>query len=137
VLDRGGGVLSRLLVPFRLGLGARLGDGSQYMSWISRADEVAAIGFLLGRPDISGPVNLTAPEPVTNAEFTAALAEVLGRPGVLRVPAIALRAALGEAAGELLAGARVQPVRLLAAGFQFRHPDIRMALAAILRSGTG
>ncbi|HEY2441520.1 MAG TPA: TIGR01777 family oxidoreductase [Streptosporangiaceae bacterium] len=143
VLSPQGGTLGRLVPLFRLGLGLPLGPGTQYMSWISLADEVAALRFLLDRPDVTGPVNGTAPGPVTNADFTAALTAALGRPALLRlpvpglrlpasllrVPTPALRLALGEMAGELLASARVLPHRLLEAGYPFRHPDITTALA--------
>ena len=132
VLAADGGMLGRLLLPFRLGLGAKVGSGRQYFSWISLTDEIRAIRFLLGSPGASGPFNLTAPEPVTNAEFTRALAKALGRPAVLGLPAAALRAALGEVASELLGSARVVPARLEEAGFRFVHPDIATALAALL-----
>ena len=102
VLAKNGGMLGRLMPLFRLGLGGRLGPGTQYMSWIAMADVAGAISFLLDRPDIAGPVNLTTPNPVTNARFTSALAAALGRPALLRVPASALTIALGEAAGEIL-----------------------------------
>ncbi len=132
VLAPRGGMLGSLLLPFRLGLGARIGPGTQYLSWISLADEISAIRFLLDRKELAGPVNLTAPEPVTNAEFTAALARTLHRPGFLQLPAPLVRAALGELAGELLGSLRVKPAKLLQAGFAFREPDLRSALAAIL-----
>jgi uncharacterized protein len=132
VLATGGGLLGRLLLPFKFGLGARIGPGTQYLSWISLTDEVRAIEYLLSTSDIEGPVNLTAPEPVTNAEFTRALAETLHRPAVLRLPSVLLSTALGEVAGELLASARVVPARLQEAGFTFRTPDIRSALSSIL-----
>lgn len=132
VLAVEGGMLGRLMLPFRLGLGAKIGSGSQYMSWISLTDEVRAIRFALGRPDIAGPINLTAPEPATNADFTKALASVLGRPSLLTVPSPVLRFALGELASELLASARVVPGRLMQAGFAFRDPDIRTALTTIV-----
>ena len=132
VLAAEGGMLARLMLPFRLGLGAKIGSGSQYLSWISLTDEVRAIKFALDRSDISGPVNLTAPEPVTNAEFTKALAKVLARPSVFTLPSPVLRAALGELASELLASARVVPARLLEAGFTFRDPDVRAALTPIV-----
>jgi uncharacterized protein len=132
VLAASGGMLGRLLLPFRLGLGAKLGSGRQYFSWISLTDEVRAIRFLLESAGASGPFNLTAPEPVTNAEFTRALARALGRPAVLGLPSVALRAALGEVASELLGSARVVPARLEEAGFRFAHPDIATALAAML-----
>jgi len=136
VLAAAGGMLSRLMLPFRLGLGAKLGSGSQYLSWISLHDDVRAIRFLLDEPSIDGPVNLTAPQPVTNAEFTSALAKALGRPAILRVPAGVLNVALGEVASELLTGARVVPRRLLQAGFSFEDPDIAAALARVLAPGT-
>jgi uncharacterized protein (TIGR01777 family) len=132
VLAAEGGMLARLMLPFRLGLGAKIGSGSQYLSWISLTDEVRAIKFALGLDDISGPVNLTAPEPVTNGEFTKALAQVLGRPSLFTLPSPVLRAALGDLASELLASARVVPARLLQAGFDFRDPDIKMALTTIM-----
>jgi hypothetical protein len=135
VLAADGGMLGRLVLPFRFGLGAKLGAGSQYLSWISLVDHIRAIRFLLDTPAVDGPVNLTAPHPVTNAEFTAALAKALGRPAILRVPAGALSAALGEVASELLASARVEPRKLLDAGFSFRYPDIATALAAVLGPG--
>jgi uncharacterized protein (TIGR01777 family) len=132
VLAADGGMLGRLMLPFRLGLGARIGSGSQYLSWISLTDEVRAIKVVLDRSDLAGPVNLTAPEPVTNAEFTKALAKVLGRPAVFTLPSPVLSAALGELASELLASARVVPSKLLEAGFRFRDPDVRTALTTIV-----
>jgi len=134
VLARKGGLLGRTLPLFRLGLGGRLGSGRQYLSWITLADEVAALNHLLAHDDISGPVNLTAPEPVTNAEFTRALGRALHRPAVLAVPGVALRTVLGrEMADEMvLAGQRVRPGVLGATGFQFAHPSIDEALAAVL-----
>jgi len=136
VMSRRGGVLARLLPPFRLGLGARLGSGSQVMSWITLADYGAIVKFLLAHPEISGPVNLTTPNPVTNAEFTAALAAAVHRPGRLFLPGQALKLALGEATTDLLSSARVMPRRLEAAGYQFRFPDLPGALAAEL-AGAG
>ena len=132
VLSRHGGMLARMLPPFRLGLGARLGSGSQVMSWITLADYTAIVGFLLAHPGISGPVNLTTPHPVTNAEFTAALAAAVHRPGLLFLPGQALKLALGEVTSDLLASARVMPRRLEAAGYQFLFPDLPGALAAEL-----
>lgn len=132
VLAAEGGMLSRLMLPFRLGLGAKMGSGVQYLSWISLTDEVQAIKFVLDRDDIAGPVNLTAPEPVTNAEFTKALAKTLARPALVTLPSLVLRAALGELASELLASARVVPGRLLRAGFTFRDPDIWTALTSVV-----
>lgn len=129
-------MLGRLAPLFRLGLGARIGPGTQFISWITLTDQVRALRYLLANPTVDGPVNLTAPKPVTNADFTAALAKALGRPALLRAPAPVIRAALGELSGDLLASARVLPRRLLAAGFTFRHADIASALAAELGPGT-
>lgn len=127
-----GGLLARLLPIFRLGLGGRLGSGRQYMPWISQADEVAAIQFLLDS-DLAGPVNLTAPAPVTNAEFTSTLGHVLHRPAVLVVPAPALRIALGEFADVgALAGQRAVPSKLVKAGYPFVHTDLESALRAVV-----
>ena len=136
VLTPRGGILARLLPLARLGLCPRFGSGRQVMSWISLSDEIGAIRFLLDRKDISGPVNLTAPAPVTNSEFTAALDAAVSRRDLpwLRVPAPALRLALGEAAVELLTSARVLPKRLQEAGYQFRHPTLPEALSAELAS---
>jgi uncharacterized protein (TIGR01777 family) len=136
VLAASGGLLGRLMPPFRFGLGARIGAGTQYMSWISLTDEVRAIEFLLEADDLEGPVNLTAPEPVTNADFTRALAQALHRPALLRLPGAVLNGALGEVASELLGSARVVPTRLLEAGFTFRTPDIRTALASVVAPAT-
>jgi hypothetical protein len=133
VLEPDQGALARLIPLFRLGLGGRLGPGNQWMSWISLEDLTRAVLFLLTTPSISGPVNLTAPNPVTNLQFTRALARQLHRPAFLAVPALALRLALGQMADEtLLASARVYPSRLTAAGFHFLHPFLSMALASLV-----
>lgn len=133
VLDSHGGALAKMLPLFRLGLGGRLGSGRQWMSWISLEDAVSAILFTLDTPRLEGPINVTAPAPVTNAEFTRALAHTLHRPAILPAPAFALRLLLGEMADEaLLASARVFPSRLLEAGFRFAHPALQEALAATL-----
>jgi uncharacterized protein len=132
VLSRSGGMLGKMVPLFRLGLGGKLGAGDQYMSWIAMADWVNAADLVLDRPDIAGPVNFTAPNPVTNARFAEALAGALGRPAMLRVPPRALRLALGEAAGEILTSARVLPGRLTDAGYKFGHADIGSALASEL-----
>ena len=132
VMSRRGGVLARMLPPFRLGLGARLGSGTQVMSWITLADYATIVSFLLARPEITGPVNLTTPHPVTNAEFTSALAAAVHRPGLLFLPEPALRLALGGVSSDILASARVMPRRLEAAGYRFRFPDLPAALAAEL-----
>ncbi|TQS23616.1 TIGR01777 family oxidoreductase [Microbispora hainanensis] len=133
VLSGRGGALARLLPIFKMGAGAVLGSGRQYVSWISLPDWVDAVRFLLAH-ELAGPVNLTAPEPVTNAEYTAALAEAVRRPTMpLPAPRFALRLALGEFAEEaLLAGPRVLPRRLLDAGHRFAHPTVGEALAAVL-----
>lgn len=129
VLARSGGLLARLRPLFSLGLGGRLGNGRQYMSWISLDDEVRALRFAMTEPAISGPVNLTGPAPVTNAEFTAAFGRALDRPTPLLVPGFAARAAFGEFADEgLLAGQRAIPAALEQAGFRFRHNTIGEAL---------
>jgi len=132
VMSRHGGVLARMLPPFRLGLGARLGSGAQVMSWITLADYTAIVSFLLTHPEITGPVNLTTPHPVTNAEFTSALAAAVHRPGLLFLPEPALKLALGGVSSDILASARVLPRRLEAAGYRFRFPDLPAALAAEL-----
>lgn len=132
VLDRGGGALGSMLAPFRLGLGGPLGSGRQYMPWIHRADWTRLVSWLLVRRD-EGPFNLTAPEPVTNEAFTRALAEAVGRPAFLRVPASGLRLALGEMADALLlSGQRAIPARAQALGFGFTYPALPAALRAIL-----
>jgi hypothetical protein len=132
VISRRGGVLARMLPPFRLGLGARLGSGTQVMSWITLADYAAIVSFLLAHPEITGPVNLTTPHPVTNAEFTSALAAAVHRPGLLFLPERALKLAIGGVSSDILASARVVPRRLEAAGYRFRFPDLPAALAAEL-----
>ena len=127
------GALAKLVPLFRLGLGGRLGAGTQWMSWISLPDLVSAVLFLLEDPGISGPVNLTAPNPVTNAQFTRILARQLHRPASLPAPVPLLRLALGEIADEaLLSSARAFPSRLSGAGFHFEHPTLDLALAAAL-----
>jgi hypothetical protein len=132
VLHRAGGLLKPLLIPFRLGLGGRIGSGRRYLPVISRADWLEAVVFLLNRPDIAGPVNMTGPAPVTNAEFTRALGAQLHRPALIPVPALALRLAVGEAATVMLDSLRVVPKVLSRAGFRFRHPDVRSALRSAL-----
>jgi uncharacterized protein (TIGR01777 family) len=132
VLSPRGGVLARLLPLFRLGAGARLGPGTQVMSWIALSELVAVMRFLLAHDELSGPVNATTPNPVTNREFTAALAAAVHRPAVLAVPVPALRVAIGGASSELLSSARVLPRRLLTAGYRFQQPGLAGALAAEL-----
>ncbi|GLW97115.1 TIGR01777 family oxidoreductase [Microtetraspora sp. NBRC 16547] len=134
VLSRRGGALAKVLPIFKVGAGAALGSGRQYVSWISLPDWLTAVRFLIANPDISGPVNLTAPEPVTNTEYTRAIGRALRRPTMpIATPAFALRLALGEFANEgLLTGQRVIPRRLLEAGHRFSHPTLAEALAAVL-----
>jgi uncharacterized protein (TIGR01777 family) len=137
VLDPGGGMLRQLLPVFRLGLGARLGSGRQWMSWVVMADLLEALVLLIHAPELSGPVNIVTPEPATNAQFTAALAAALHRPAFLRAPAPILRLAMGQLADELLLGSqRCAPGRLGQAGFQFTHPEIGGALAALVGEGS-
>ena len=131
VLSRRGGALGRLLPIFRLGLGGRIGRGSQWMSWVSMEDALGIVRFALGRDELSGAVNATAPEPVTNAGFTGTLARVVRRPALFPVPAPVLSLVFGEMArSTLLSGQRVVPGRLLAAGYAFRHPTLEPALRA-------
>jgi uncharacterized protein (TIGR01777 family) len=132
VITRQGGVLGRMLPLFRIGLGARLGPGTQVMSWVALTEWTRIARFLLDHPEISGPVNLTSPEPVTNAAFTSALAAALHRPAALSVPSPMLALALGGVASDLLSSARVLPRRLTDAGFGFSFPGLAGALAAEL-----
>ena len=128
VLSNSGGLLGKMLLPFKLGLGARLGSGRQWMSWIHIEDYVASVLRLLGNDQMRGPFNMTSPQPVTNAEFTRTLAKSLHRPAVLFAPEPVLRLAMGERAALLLEGQRVLPARLVAAGGQFRYSDLAGAL---------
>jgi uncharacterized protein len=134
VLGPGGGALQKMLVPFRLGLGGRLGNGKQWMSWIHIDDLVALIEFAIATPELSGPVNAAAPSPVTNAEFTRELARALHRPAIFPVPAFVLKLIFGEMSQVLLASQRVLPEAALRAGFDFRYSDLGLALAAALGS---
>lgn len=134
VLHRSGGLLKAQLPAFRLGLGARLGDGSQHMSVISRPDWVKAVTMLAERDDLSGPVNLGIPDDVTNRAFSDALAAAVGRRSRLAVPSLALRAAAGPVSHDLLGSLRVRPQALLAAGFSFDHPDLAAVIDAALHA---
>ncbi|HEU5179372.1 MAG TPA: DUF1731 domain-containing protein, partial [Candidatus Polarisedimenticolia bacterium] len=129
-----GGALAKMLPPFKMGVAGRLGDGKQYMSWISIDDEVGAILHALDTNPIRGPVNLVCPRPVTNAEFTKALGGALKRPTIFPMPAFAVRLLFGEM-GEtlLLASTRVEPKRLLTSNYRFRYPDLDAALRHLLR----
>jgi uncharacterized protein (TIGR01777 family) len=132
VLARQGGALPKLLLPFRLGVGGRLGSGRQWFSWIHLEDVLAGFDRLLADPAARGPYNLTSPAPVRNRELTAALGGALHRPTVLPVPALALRLLLGEMSEALLSGQPAVPRRLAAAGFVFSYPQIGDALAELL-----
>jgi uncharacterized protein (TIGR01777 family) len=120
-----------MLPLFRFGLGGKMGNGKQWWSWITLHDLIRAIAFLLER-DISGPVNLTAPNPVTNQEFTSALARAMRRPALFPAPAIALKIALGGFSSEILGSKKVVPQSLTDAGFQWDYPHISSALAALV-----
>jgi uncharacterized protein (TIGR01777 family) len=129
VLSPSGGMLARLKPLFGLGLGARLGNGRQYMPWISLEDQVRAVLFAVAHDELAGPLNLTGPAPVTNAEFTTALGRAVNRPTALMVPGFALRTVLGEFADEgLLGGQRAIPAALERAGFAFHHNTVGEAL---------
>lgn len=131
VLDRDGGALRQMLLPFRLGVGGPIGNGRQWFSWVARADLVALIRRLIEDAGASGAFNGTAPTPVTNAEFARTLARTLQRPALLRTPPFALKLLFGEMADMLLTGQRVVPRRAAGIGFAFRYPQLAQALAAI------
>jgi uncharacterized protein (TIGR01777 family) len=131
-LDQSGGLLQPQMLPFRMGAGAKLGGGKQWVPWIGLADWLGAAEFLLGRDDLAGPVNVVGPEPVTNATFTQIFAKILHRPAVLQVPGIALQIALGEFAHEALRSQRVLPGVLRRAGFAFTQPTLETALLAAI-----
>ncbi|MCX5089782.1 TIGR01777 family oxidoreductase [Streptomyces sp. NBC_00365] len=133
VVAREGGAWGKLFPLFKAGLGGRMGDGRQYWSFISLHDEVAAIRHLIDTSSVSGPVNLTAPTPLTNREITEAMGRVLHRPTVFATPAPLLRLALGDMSGDILGSQRVHPSRLLSSGFAFAFPSIEGALRAALR----
>ncbi|VVN99195.1 TIGR01777 family oxidoreductase [Pseudomonas fluorescens] len=128
VLAAEGGFLSRLLIPFKLGLGGPIGNGRQWMPWIHIKDQIALIDFLLNQKDARGPYNACAPQPVRNREFAKTLGSVLHRPAIVPVPTLVLRVGLGELSLLLLGGQRATPTRLLAAGFTFQFTDLRAAL---------
>ena len=131
-LHRDGGMLKPQLLPFRLGVGGKLGNGRQWLPWISLRDWLDGVTFLLGRDDLAGPVNVVGPAPVTNAEFTRELARRLHRPAIMPIPALALKVALGGFAHEALTSTRVLPGVLGRAGFAWTHPDLPGALRAAL-----
>jgi uncharacterized protein len=131
VLDPTGGALGRMLPLFRFGLGGKLGNGKQWWSWITLHDQIRAIAYLLEH-NISGPVNITSPNPVTNQEFTSALARALRRPALFPAPAIALKIALGGFSSEILGSKKVTPAALAEAGFNWDYPHITSALTALI-----
>lgn len=134
VLDAEGGALPKMLTPFKLGAGGRVGDGRQYMSWVALEDVVGVLRRMLTDESLSGPVNVVAPNPSTNEEFTKTLGGVLGRPTFMAVPKFAARLAFGEMADAvLLASQRVEPARLREAGFRFAHPELEGALRHVLK----
>ena len=133
VLSAAGGALQKMLPPFRLGLGGNMGNGRQWWSWIDVADLVGAVHHIMQAESLCGPVNMVAPNPVKNSEFTRILASVLSRPAIFPMPAFAARLAFGQMADELLlASQRVEPAKLLASGYVFQRRDLRQALLAIL-----
>jgi uncharacterized protein len=134
VLSTKGGALGKVLPMFRAGVGGRLGSGKQYLSWIARPDYIAAVRFLLEADGISGPVNMTAPNPVTNRDYTKAVADAVHRPALFPAPAAALKLALGGFADSIVGGQRVIPKRLLDAGFEFAYPEIGPALRALVEA---
>jgi uncharacterized protein len=133
VMSAEGGALQKMLLPFQLGLGGRLGDGRQWWSWVSADDVAGAILHVMDHEELQGPVNTVSPNPVTNVEFTKTLAAVLRRPAIFPMPELAVRLVCGEMGEELfLASQRVQPTRLSTSGYQFKHPELRKALEDIL-----
>jgi hypothetical protein len=133
VLSTHGGALKQMLLPFRLGLGGKVGNGRQWWSWIHIEDFVAAFQQIVDNISMIGPVNMTAPNPVTSADFTETLARTLKRPALLPLPAFAAKLALGEFAEEgLLASARVEPKKLLESGFKFHYSELAAALTELI-----
>jgi len=132
VLDKGGGALAKMLTPFKMFVGGPVGSGKQWMSWIHNEDEVGLILFALDHPELSGPLNAVAPNPVTNKEFGKALGTVLGRPSFFPTPGFVLRVALGESAQIVTTGQRVAPTKALAAGYSFKFADLEAALRDLL-----
>jgi hypothetical protein len=134
VLGPDGGALQQMMLPFKMGVGGRLGSGQQWMSWIHLDDLIALIEFAIATPALHGPVNATAPHPVTNAEFTRELAAALHRPAIFPVPAFTLKLLFGEMSQVLLGSQRAIPEAAVRAGFEFRYSDVGLALAASLGS---
>ena len=134
IIAREGGMLAKLLTPFKMGMGGKVGSGKQYISWVALDDVVNAIKLAINDQSIRGPVNVVSPNPVTNEEFTKTLGHVLNRPTALAVPVFAARLAFGEMADEmLLVSQRVMPKKLTAAGFQFRYPELEPAFRQYVR----
>jgi uncharacterized protein len=137
ILSRDAGMLKKILPPFRIGLGGKIGSGAQWMPWIHLEDAIGLIRHAMAHEAVRGPLNVVAPEPVTNAEFVRAIGEALGRPTALTAPAFALRLAFGGMTDELLlASQRAMPVRTLETGYTFRHPLLRAALVELLARRT-
>lgn len=132
VLDPTGGALGKMLPLFRIGLGGKLGSGKQWWSWITLHDHIRAIDFILSHKEIEGPVNLTSPNPVTNQEFTSALARAMKRPALFPAPAIALKLALGGFSSEILGSKKVIPQKLSEAGFTWDYPHVSSALEVLV-----
>ena len=130
-LERSGGALAKMLRPFRMGVGGPLGSGRQYMPWVHRHDWVEMVRWIADTPSVSGPVNVTAPHPVTNREFARSLGRALRRPALVPAPRLALKIALGEMSDALLASQRALPARPQAAGYHFRYPEIDIAFRGI------
>jgi uncharacterized protein (TIGR01777 family) len=128
VLASEGGAVRKMLTPFKLGVGGPVAGGRQYLPWVHVEDTAAAMAFCLGSQAASGPINVSAPEPVTNAEFSKALGRVLGRPAVIPVPALAMKLLYGEMSGVVTTGVRMVPSRLRELGYEFRRPDLEEAL---------
>jgi uncharacterized protein (TIGR01777 family) len=134
ILAREGGMMAKLLTPFKMGMGGKVGSGKQYISWVALEDAVNAIRLAVNDQSIRGPLNIVSPNPVTNEEFTRTLGHVLNRPTALAVPAFAARLAFGEMADEmLLSSQKVLPKKLTAAGFQFQYPELEAALKKYVR----
>jgi len=134
VLSPAGGALGKMLTPFKMGVGGKIGNGRQWMSWIDVQDMVGAIHHILKSDLLHGPVNLVAPKPVTNSEFTQTLASVLSRPAIFPVPAFVVKLAFGEMGETVLLGSqRVEPAQLVASGYPFRFSDLRASLEAMLK----
>lgn len=134
ILDQEGGALAKMLPPFRMGVGGRVGSGKQWMSWIALDDVIGGIRFALASDSLNGPVNFVAPNPVTNAEFTKALGHALSRPTIFPIPAFGLRLVFGEMADALLLSSqRVEPEQLKAGGYEFKYSQLDLALRDVLQ----